>query len=72
MDTIQLSERFASMEGVDELSCYSWCVYESSCAAVDYNKLTRTCYYHTATSCDAHAPAIDHCCNHYKKNISFC
>ena len=67
LDTIQLSERFASMEGVDELSCYSWCVYASNCVAADYDKNERTCHIYRDTSCPLLVPALDRCCNHYSK-----
>ena len=62
----------AFLYDVDELSCYSWCAFEPSCVAVDYNKISHSCFYHTETSCEAHEPALDHCCNHYKKHIAVC
>lgn len=64
-------EKVLGLEGGEE-QCRNYCHDNKDCVAVDYNMHSHECWWHRTTSCTAHTPASNLCCNHYKKTIRYC
>ena len=50
-----------------ESQCREYCINETTCTAVDYNRDFKSCWKHDDEIDTNEEPQTQNCCNHYRK-----